>query len=385
MVRLFAPPFEWARYLAIGRVLLGVTALAHEMIRARRQEPDFFQVAVAIFLAYAILVAIRRRKPSGAFGLLALFGDTVFFLILADHGAGHSAWFPAVFFLYLLAEALVFYSPREVVMVVVIAGVFCALAPRPELAILERVVIASGVIAIAFSINRERLEGRVAELSQELDKAREEARRAAELERQRIASDFHDGALQSFISLQMRLEILRKLLERDHQAGMDELQQLQGLAQGQVRELRAFVRSMRPVDADSGNIFAAGRRMAEHFQKESGVPVTFVGGDKPLALPQEISAEVLQMLREALHNVQKHAGATRVAVAMERHDKVLEMSVDDNGRGFHFSGMYSLDELELLRLGPASLKRRARSLNAEVMLESRPGRGAGLKFRIPIQ
>ena len=42
-------------------------------------------------------------------------------------------------------------------------------------------------------------------------------------------------------------------------------------------------------------------------------------------------------------------------------------------------------ELELLRLGPASLKRRARSLNAELMLESRPGRGVGIKFRIPLQ
>ena len=58
--------------------------------------------------------------------------------------------------------------------------------------------------------------------------------------------------------------------------------------------------------------------------------------------------------------------------------------MDDNGRGFHFSGVYTLEELELLRLGPASLKRRARSLNADLMLESRPGQGAGLKMRIPI-
>lgn len=90
------------------------------------------------------------------------------------------------------------------------------------------------------------------------------------------------------------------------------------------------------------------------------------------------------MLREALHNVRKHAGATRVAVAMDKTDRGLELSVDDNGNGFAFSGTYSLEELELLRLGPASLKRRARALNADLLLESRPGRGAGLKFRIPL-
>jgi signal transduction histidine kinase len=97
-----------------------------------------------------------------------------------------------------------------------------------------------------------------------------------------------------------------------------------------------------------------------------------------------MTLEVLQMLREALHNVQKHAGATRVAVAMEKTDRGLEISIDDNGHGFNFSGAYTLEELELLRLGPASLKRRARSLNAEMVLESRPGRGVGLNFKVPL-
>jgi len=104
-----------------------------------------------------------------------------------------------------------------------------------------------------------------------------------------------------------------------------------------------------------------------------------------VGLPHETTHEVLQMLREALHNVQKHAGASRVAVAMEKSERGLEISIDDNGRGFGFAGAYTLEELELLRLGPASLKRRARSLNAEMLLESRPGRGAGIKFRVPLQ
>jgi signal transduction histidine kinase len=98
-----------------------------------------------------------------------------------------------------------------------------------------------------------------------------------------------------------------------------------------------------------------------------------------------MTAETLQMIREALHNVQKHAAATRVAVSLEKTGSGLEISIEDNGHGFAFSGSYSLEELELLRLGPASLKRRARSLNADMQLESRPGRGTGLKVRIPLQ
>ena len=97
-----------------------------------------------------------------------------------------------------------------------------------------------------------------------------------------------------------------------------------------------------------------------------------------------MTADVMQLIREALNNVRKHAKATRVAVALERIGKILEISIDDNGVGFHFSGAFTLDELDLLRMGPVSLKRRARSLGADLTLESRPGHGAGLKMKVPV-
>lgn len=246
-------------------------------------------------------------------------------------------------------------------------------------------MIIAGALACGVAVRQRRQQAVVDKLREQLKEAKASAEKARENERQRIASDFHDGPLQSFISLQMRLEILRKLLERDFNAGLQDLKQLQLLAQSQVRDLRAFLHSMRPVDVEGGNLVSTARRAAESFQKESGIPVTFMGTSTPVGLPQEMTLEVLQMIRESLHNVQKHAGATRVAVTMEKTDRGLEISVDDNGHGFNFAGTYSLEELELLRLGPASLKRRARSLNADLQLESRPGRGAGLKFRVPMQ
>jgi signal transduction histidine kinase len=246
-------------------------------------------------------------------------------------------------------------------------------------------IAVGGALACAFALSKQRYHRRTNELSAQLKQVQRASEKIGEDERQRIASDFHDGPLQSFISLQMRLEILRKVLERDRDAGMEDLKQLQLLALTQIRDLRSFLHSMRPVDVDGANLMASARRTAESFQKESGIPVTFLGTQSPVGLPLEMSGEVLQMLREALHNVQKHAGATRVAVSVEKTDRGLEISIDDNGHGFNFAGTYTLEELELLRLGPASLKRRARSLNADLVLESRPGRGTGLKFRVPLQ
>ncbi len=316
--------------------------------------------------------------------MLVLFVDLVYFLVLVGAGVGAVIWLPALFYFYLLGEAVFVYRPPEVLVVVVVSAVFCLAVQSMDVFPIRRTAVVMGTLAYAFAVYKKRLELRMEELDREAAETREEARRAREAERQRIASDFHDGPLQSFISLQMRLEILRKLLERDSRAGMDDLLELQNLAQQQVKELRAFVRSMRPMDIEGSNLYASARRICENFQKESGIPVSFVGGEGPLKFPEEMASELIQMLREALHNVLKHAVATRVAVSLERVAKALELSVDDNGIGFHFSGVYSLDELELLRLGPASFLRRARALNAEMTLESRPGRGAGLKLRVPI-
>ena len=380
---LFLENLPWQRYVPWMRVALAAASLGSSLLWPGQQR--LVQGLLLVFLIYSILPALRVMKTNGTLGLLALFGDTVYFLILASFGAERLLWMPSLFYLYLLGEALAFYTAAQLVVVAGVCAAFCAAFPDPGMRLLEPTVVVAGAVACAFGIHKRDQNTTVQSLTQKLKAAVKEAEKARDDERQRIASDFHDGPLQSFISLQMRLEILRKLLDRDAHAGMEDLRQLQALAQSQIRDLRAFLHSMRPVDVDGANLVATARRTAESFQKESGIPVTFLGSATPVGLPQESSSEVLQMLKESLHNVQKHAGATRVAVAMEKTDRGLEISVDDNGHGFNFAGTYNLEELELLRLGPASLKRRARSLNADLLVESRPGRGAGLKFRIPLQ
>jgi signal transduction histidine kinase len=379
----FRPKLDPARMLAWTRAILAAATLALGLLHLPHSGP--FPWAMGAYLIYAAVVAMRHAPWQGLPGLLALIGDTIYFLALAGIAAESLPWLATVFWLFLLTEALVFRDAVEVAIVSGTAAVFCALVPQPAaLQDLERTVVVGGALACVLAVHARRRTAEQRRLEEELEAAHGAARKATDLERVRIGNDFHDGPLQSFISLQMRLEILRKLLDRDFEAGMQDLKQLQALAQSQVRDLRAFIHSMRPADVDGGNLIAAIRRIAEMFQKESGIPVTFAAPSKPVGMPQEMTKELLAMVREALHNVQKHAAATRVALTVERTDRGLEVSFDDNGHGFSFAGTYSLEELDLLRLGPASLKGRARAMNADLQLESRPGRGSGLKVKIPL-
>jgi two-component system sensor histidine kinase DegS len=182
----------------------------------------------------------------------------------------------------------------------------------------------------------------------------------------------------------MRLEVVRKLLERDPNLAREEIIQLQELLKTQAAELRTFVRSMRPVEVDGAGLVPSLRKLVEGFSKESGILASFVGGNTRVSPDSQTSLEILQVVREALHNVQKHSKASRVTVGVGREGQALELSIEDDGTGFPFSGAYTLEELELLRLGPVSIRRRLRNLGGEMLLDSQPGKGASLKIRVPL-
>ena len=208
---------------------------------------------------------------------------------------------------------------------------------------------------------------------------------ACEYESERIAHDLHDGALQSMISFEMRLEIIRRMIHRDPEVAETELESLQQFSRKLVAEMRTFVHRMRHVETDGSSLMVSARRLVDGFQKESGVAVTFVNGQEAdITLGGKLATELLQMIREALSNIQKHAHATHVLFSVEQKNGQLYVSVHDNGRGFRFGGPYSLEELDLMRMGPQSIKQRVRTLGGDLSLESHPGQGSNLRVSVPL-
>lgn len=362
------------------RIMLAMSCLTIQLVSSSSAITD----NVILFSGYAIyaLVALfwRSLEDSG-YPTLALILDFVFFFLSATSNVSYSYWISSVFYAYVLIVAVMLHNWWKAVAVAAAAVILAYVVPTLHAEVLRPGLISAGILGCVLAIQREYLEERLSNASRQTVLYRYDAEKAREAERQRIAADFHDGPLQSFISFQMRLEIIRKLLGRDVAAATEELIQLQELCKNQVNELRTFVRSMRPVDVE-GSLNATLRRVVEQFQKDSGIPATFVSTEFLEPAEPEVSLELLQIVREALYNVQKHSSATRVAVSIAKSDQALEINVEDNGSGFPFSGKYNLDELELLRLGPMSIKRRVRTLGGDLTLDSRPGQGAGLKIRL---
>ena len=373
-------PHFWRRFLGIVRLILAISCLALQLIAFNYAITDTVAMFAA-YIAYSLAALLWRPLDDSPFSMFALPIDFLFFLLAAVAPVSYGQWIAAVFYGYIQVSAVVFHNSWKSLAVAVASAAGLYFASPLHGAIMLPVLIAGGIVACALAVEREHMEERLSHLSRQTVLYRYDAERAREAERQRIAADFHDGPLQSFISFHMRLELIRKLLLRDKNSATEELTQLQEICKGQVNDLRAFVRSMRPVDVE-GSLNATLRRVVEQFQKDSGIPATFVSTEFLEPSEPEISLEVLQIVREALYNVQKHSKATRVAVSVRKTGQGLEITIEDNGSGFPFSGKYSLDELESLRLGPTSIKRRVRTLGAEMQLDSKPGHGAGLLIRL---
>jgi signal transduction histidine kinase len=372
-------PIQARQALRLSRVALAMACLAWYpfAVKAGITTVLAFLIAYAIF---AVGTLFETRFDSQPRALVALVIDAAFFafckwLLPAD-------WASSLAYGYLLLSAAILHPPVRVAITAAVSLILFLLLSAPGAGVLW-VAIAAAVMSLSYSLHRQYLERRMSNTLRHNVIVRSQAEGAKEAERERIAADFHDGPLQNFISFQMRLEIIRKLLGRDVEAAAEELRQLQELCRNQVGELRGFVRSMRPAD-EGVTLSASLSRMAEQFQRDTGIATTFSSAEFHDPAETEISLELLQIVRETLNNVHKHSGASRVAISVGKRGHTLEVKAEDNGGGYPFSGAFTLDELELLRMGPVSIKRRVRMLGGELLLESRPGQGSSLEIRVPV-
>ncbi len=208
--------------------------------------------------------------------------------------------------------------------------------------------------------------------------------RAVEAERSRISRDLHDGILQTLLSLKIQMNVLRSKLPESSNGLGTELANLQKLVQEESDELRRMVTEMRPLRVESADMRELMFGFAERFRSEQELAIDLFIEDRNLRLPDRVCRELFQIYRESIHNVKKHAHASHVVVKLGQDESKVFLVIDDNGRGFSFSGTYSSEELDKLRLGPISIKERTRGVGGTLTVESNPGHGARLTVEIPL-
>ena len=187
-------------------------------------------------------------------------------------------------------------------------------------------------------------------------------------ERNRLARELHDAVTQTLFSASLIADVLPRLWERSPQVGQAKLAELRELTRGALAEMRTLLLELRPATLTESSLAELLKQLRDAVVGRSRLVVELaVTGERPLS--PDVQIALYRIAQEALNNVIKHAGATRVALSLAFEPEGVILRVSDNGRGFR------VQEVGVHSLGLGIMRERAAKIDAELRVESVIGEG----------
>ena len=198
-------------------------------------------------------------------------------------------------------------------------------------------------------------------------------------ERLRIAHEMHDGLAQVLAYVNTKAQVVREYLRQgrtaEAQKHLDEFAEAARNIYGDVRQQILELRTAQPEEA---GLARAITEYASGWSRQTGVELD-LALESGIELPPEPGRQVLRIVQEALTNVRKHAGASRVRIELARGGGVLRLRVADDGVGFDLQAARAGG-----RFGLTTMEERAASIGASLKVAAAQGEGVELELRMPL-
>lgn len=214
--------------------------------------------------------------------------------------------------------------------------------------------------------------GALRKLSLRLGSAREE-------ERSRIAREIHDELGQRLTVLKMAVARLRRALPRDPEALQSSARGILTSIDELMRTVRDLSTELRPAVLDHLELVEALEWQARDFESRTGIPCRVVSRVDRVTVEPGTKTDLYRVTQEALTNVVRHAGASRVQIQISRKAGNLLLEIADNGQGIAEEDLIRPDSLGLL-----GIRERIQALGGTVRLINAPAGGMKLRVRIPL-
>ena len=226
--------------------------------------------------------------------------------------------------------------------------------------------------------DRELLELFAAQAAMAIDytRVRDDLQRLAVLEdRERIGRELHDGAIQALFAVGMGLQGMAMMTA--DRALRERLETTVGQVDEVIRDLRNYIFGLRPGLAADRTLSRALRELAEQVERQHGVACAVDVDEASAARLGGQAADIVQVAREALSNVWRHAGAATCRLSLRGEPGLAVLEVEDDGRGF-VPGEAGQG------WGLRNLGERAAAMGGSLDVASVPGDGTTVRLRIPV-
>ncbi len=203
------------------------------------------------------------------------------------------------------------------------------------------------------------------------------ALRASEDERARIARELHDDTAQRLATIMVRLRLVERGI--DDAETLERLDEIRAALQDTAEGVRRIARGLRPPELEDAGLDSALRSHARLLREGRGVDVLLDVAPVDRLLTPDGKLILYRIVQEALNNVVRHAGVPQARVAIHVEDGHIVGVVEDTGIGFLPEHLAQ----EGRGLGLLGMQERAVMLGGHVTVESLPGEGTRVRFRIP--
>ncbi len=208
---------------------------------------------------------------------------------------------------------------------------------------------------------------------------------AQEIKSKRISLELHDELGQALSLIKFKLRFIKKLLHDDQMLIKQECEETLEFIDQVIENVRRLSRDLSPTILDDLGLTAAIRWLKTNFElshKNIHITSNIINIDH--FFPQDSHINIYRIIQEALTNIGEHAKAKNVSIHIEKHNKVISFSIEDDGKGFNIK--QALTKITIERgLGLASMAERVEMLGGVFNLSSEKNKGTRVQFHIPIK
>jgi PAS domain S-box-containing protein len=215
-----------------------------------------------------------------------------------------------------------------------------------------------------------------AALAIEYGQAREDLQRLAVLEdRARISRELHDGVIQSLFGAGMILEGIGGTQDVS-EATRDGIERVATMIDNTMVDVRSYIFDLRPSALTGRNLEEGLQSLADDFEKATAIPCSVAIDADALAGMEGAALQLIQIARETLSNVARHARAKHCWLALRREGNESVLEIRDDGRGFRPAQSSGGSGLK-------NMRGRAAKIGARLEFISEPGKGSTVRIHIP--
>jgi signal transduction histidine kinase len=205
-----------------------------------------------------------------------------------------------------------------------------------------------------------------------------------EKERHQIAVELHDQIGQTLTSLTMQLEMIHGQVAATNPDVGSQIQAAKKQTMHLRRGIKQIASGLKPGILVMLGLIPALRVLFREIERTSQIEIRFFSQNLPARFDREKELAIYRITQEALHNVIKHAQAKHIFVNLVKQDKVLSLSVEDDGVGF-VQEEFMNSSARARALGLLIMEERATQCHGVFSIGSQPGKGTCILVEIPME